>query len=158
MPTHETTPNTATADQAAKAAMDVVPATLFLLRSIAKKHCNSSLSMPQLRALGFIRRYPSITLSALAEHLGLTVSATSRLVDGLVSRGLMARAIPPENRRKVALTVTPSGLEILNSTVSATQAEFAALLAQFTPEQLGSIVQAMDTIRGVLGPWAGEKR
>ena len=88
MPAHD---EKSSARLAASATLDVVPALMYLLRSVAKKHCDAGLSMPQLRALGFIRRYPGHPLSWLAEQLGLTVSATSRLVDGLVSRGFITR-------------------------------------------------------------------
>lgn len=126
---------------------------MIVIRSIAGRHCDSALSMPQLRALGFLRRYPDQPLSWLAEQLGLTVSATSRLVNGLVLRDLISRNVPPENRRKVALSLTPKGLEVLGSTIVATQAELAEKLASLSPEQQASVIAGMDVLRNILGPW-----
>ena len=51
------------------------------------------LSVPQFRTLIYIQHSDRANLSSLADHLGLSLPAVSRLVGGLVRRGLVNREI-----------------------------------------------------------------
>jgi DNA-binding MarR family transcriptional regulator len=71
------------------------------------------LSVVQLRALTVLRELGTANLGRLAEGLDVTVSTTSRLVDRLVSAGLVERRPSPRTRREIELRVSPSGNETL---------------------------------------------
>src|SRR6185369_8728731 len=77
----------ATPEESAEALLDTVPLVMRTVRQLMREQRSSDLSVPQFRALGFINRHPETSVSAVAEHLGLSVAATSRLVDALVARG-----------------------------------------------------------------------
>jgi DNA-binding MarR family transcriptional regulator len=49
---------------------------------------------------------PSITLQALSEHMNLTKSTVSGIVDRLEKQGVVTREIPKDNRRIVKLSIT----------------------------------------------------
>jgi DNA-binding MarR family transcriptional regulator len=72
------------------------------------------LSVVQLRALTVLRGLDAATLGQLATGMGVTVSTASRLVDRLVTAGLVDRRPSPRSRRELALTVTPHGQETLD--------------------------------------------
>src|SRR5690349_2776005 len=101
--------NPASAEACAALMMETVPSVMRTIRAEMRHRRPCDLSVPQFRALAFIRRHPGASLSDVAEHLGLTLPAASTLVDNLVARDLISRAPNPENRRRVTLTLTPPG-------------------------------------------------
>ena len=68
-----------------------------------------AMTVPQLRALLFVRRRPDTGLSGVAEHLGESLPACSALVDRLVRGGLLDRSTDPDERRRIRLRLTSDG-------------------------------------------------
>ena len=71
-------------------------------------------SVVQLRALTVLRNLGTATLGELAAGMGVTVSTTSRLVDRLVTAGLVRREQSPRSRRELALQVAADGDAVLD--------------------------------------------
>lgn len=80
-----------------------------IITGLARMLRDEALSLPQIAALHLVDQRGGLRLAELAELLGLSASATSRLVDGLVQRDLLGRAEDPEDRRNKSLTVTDTG-------------------------------------------------
>ena len=78
-----------------------------------RSHRGHDLSIPQFRTLTFVNRNPEISLSHLADHLGLTLPSTSKLVDGLVNQKIIIRHELKEDRRRLMLALTKNGEDIL---------------------------------------------
>src|SRR5215510_2417726 len=95
--------------QCAGEIMETVPAVMRFLRTEMRHHGTPFLSVPQFRVLVFLYRHPGASLSSVAEHLGVTCPTASVLVDRLVRRGLVDRTTYPQERRRVALTLTATG-------------------------------------------------
>jgi long-chain acyl-CoA synthetase len=70
------------------------------------------LTPPQYRVLFSLAEGSALT-SVLADQLAVTRPTVSAVVDGLVERGLIERRHDPADRRRVALTLTDQGLELL---------------------------------------------
>lgn len=84
-----------------------------------------------IAALRFIAGRPGAQSKALAAHLGIAPTTATSIVDRLVGAGLVARTRPEDNRRAVALSLTPEG-----------QAAFAAVVEeekQFSRRMLGAL-------------------
>ncbi|HZK84713.1 MAG TPA: MarR family transcriptional regulator [Desulfosporosinus sp.] len=62
---------------------------------------------PQIGLIIGLSKNPYITLKEMSECLGLSKSTVSGMVDRLVSRGVVLREIPEENRRIVRLSLSP---------------------------------------------------
>jgi DNA-binding MarR family transcriptional regulator len=71
------------------------------------------LGFTQLAALYVLADGSTTTIGELAESLGRSPSATSRLVDGLTKRRLVESREEPEDRRQRSLTLTQRGHAIL---------------------------------------------
>lgn len=71
------------------------------------------LSVVQLRALTVLHRRGQANLGELAAEMGVTVSTTSRLVDRLVTAGLVDRRVAEHTRREIALRLTRQGQSVL---------------------------------------------
>ncbi|GII80343.1 hypothetical protein Sru01_53250 [Sphaerisporangium rufum] len=108
---------------------------------------HGDLSVTQLRTLLAVERHGPLNLSALAAHLGGSVSAAGRVVSRLDGAGLLTRALSPRSRREVSIEVTPLGLlslerlragrrrhiaEVLSRLPAASAEALARTLAEFT--------------------------
>jgi DNA-binding MarR family transcriptional regulator len=67
----------------------------------------------QLAALYAVGGPATMTVGDLAELLGRSPSATSRLVDGLVQRGYLRRSVEVADRRQRVLELTDEGLAVI---------------------------------------------
>ncbi len=73
------------------------------------------LGFTQLAALYVLADTGTMTISDLADTLGRSPSATSRLVDGLVRRRLVERRTDEDDRRLRAVVLTQRGQAILRA-------------------------------------------
>jgi DNA-binding MarR family transcriptional regulator len=89
--------------------LEVVPLMMRVIRSKVRAHSSPELSIPQYRTLAFLGRNEGAMLGDVANFLTLTLSAASKLVDGLVNAKLVARQSDPNDRRKIALKLTSVG-------------------------------------------------
>ncbi len=133
-----------------EAALDVI---LLMRETTARRpqHTDAP-SLIHLRAMGLLRKRPGTTLSALAAQLALTLSATSRLVDCLVTKGYVAREIPEGNRRTVALHLTAAGARVHARARDEVQRELARLLGDLSPAERTTLTCAAQTLRQTLEP------
>jgi DNA-binding MarR family transcriptional regulator len=58
---------------------------------------------------GMARGEGSLSLTQLVGELGVSKQAAGQLVDTLVLRGYLQRAVDEEDRRKISITLTPRG-------------------------------------------------
>ena len=74
-----------------------------------------SLSFSQVAALHIIDRDSDVNINDIAARLGLSMSATSRMVDELVKKELIERNEVEGNRRSKSLTLTADGEKFMNT-------------------------------------------
>ena len=86
------------------------------------------LGFTQLAALYVLADGGVTTVSDLADTLGRSPSATSRLVDGLVRRRLVERRAETEDRRQKTLTLTQRGKALLRVVDRARADQFLSAL------------------------------
>lgn len=132
----------------ANVVMEVAWMATGYLRGVARREGTGGLSVPQLRTLGFLQRNQGASLSAVADMLGLTLSAASKLVDALVERELLTRESSPTDRRRVTLCVTANGKQILEETRERTLLQLEQLLEGFTEEERSAMMQSLEKLRG----------
>jgi DNA-binding MarR family transcriptional regulator len=70
---------------------------------IAKQY---GFTAPQLGVIFHLYETPSITLNELSEHMMLTKSTVSGIIDRLTKQGVVIRKIPENNRRTVILSLS----------------------------------------------------
>lgn len=137
----------ASAQECANSLMETVPLVMGQIRKEMRRYRPADLSIPQFRALNFVRRNPDCSLSQVAEHLGLTLPSVSKLVDGLQERKLLEREIVPHNRRKMTLNLTAKGQAALKTTREATLEQLNQKLSRLNPEEQTLIIRAMDLLQ-----------
>lgn len=136
-------------EECVREVLDVVPMVMRSLRAEFRSHRGNDLSIPQYRTLMYLRRSPGKSLADLAEHLGITPPSTSKLVDGLVKRGLVDRQDFPVDRRRIVLMLTPAGAELAEASLRLSQAAYLEHFSALPKETLGIITLAMQALRPI---------
>lgn len=73
------------------------------------------LSFSQVAALHIIDRDKTVNVNDISNKLNLSMSATSRMIDELVKKGLIQRKEDQDNRRAKIISLTPSGETFMNN-------------------------------------------
>jgi DNA-binding MarR family transcriptional regulator len=133
----------------ARAVLDSIPGVFQFIRYTANRHRSRGLAVQQFRALAYLHRRPGDSLSLLADYLGLSLAATSRLINCLVEKKLVRRAAVPSNRRKVHLTLTARGKKSFGETGRWTEAELTERLKQLSPQRRENIIEAVGDLHRV---------
>lgn len=132
--------------------MASVPAVMRFIRAQMRGHRGALLTVPQFRTLVFLSHTDDASLSALAEHLGLSLPATSRMVDVLVKRGLLQRKAGSGDRRRVSLSLTGRGRAAFRAARKATQAALARRFLTLAAHELTQVSQALAILNRVFAP------
>ena len=114
-----------------------------------RRNRQPELTVPQFRVLVILSRNEDMSLSALAEHLGLSLPAVSRMVDLLVKRRLMDRQIHSKDRRRVSLTLTRRGRAAFQKALAATEVALGERLRTLSPRELGQVSTALRVLSRV---------
>jgi DNA-binding MarR family transcriptional regulator len=86
------------------------------------------LGFAQLAALYAIDGTATLTVADLAEQIGRSPSATSRLVTALEGRGLVTRGVEVADRRQRQLDITPAGRSLLAQVDGARAEQFLSVV------------------------------
>ncbi|WP_433472799.1 MarR family winged helix-turn-helix transcriptional regulator [Spirillospora sp. CA-142024] len=102
------------------------------------------LTPSQAEVLRVLHDHQPLTLSALGHLLVCeTTASPSRLVDRLVSQGLVQRATDPDDRRYVTLTLTPEGRGLERQVADAEDHLYGLLERLVAGERLDETVQLL---------------
>ncbi|BBZ39055.1 MarR family transcriptional regulator [Mycobacterium conspicuum] len=110
-------------------------------RSIAQ--VDDSITIPQFRTLVILSNRGSINLATLASLLGVQPSATGRMVDRLVSAGLIDRLPHPTSRRELLAALTKRGREVVRRVTEHRRAEIAGIVEKMPPADRLGLVRAL---------------
>ena len=135
--------------ECANRVMDTVPLVMRFIRADMRENSAASLSIPQLRSLAFLKRNPGTSLSDLAEHLGVTCATASTTIERLVQRNFVQRTDNPQERRKVVLSLTDSGIQHLEQTQAETRTHIADLLDGLMETEIAQIEKGLILLKNV---------
>jgi DNA-binding MarR family transcriptional regulator len=141
---------TPTAAECAHVLLDIVPEVMQEIRRHVRNQRGHDLSVLQLRALAFLDHNPGAPLSALAEHVGLTLPSMSTQVSNLVERALILRTTSPTDRRYIALQLTEEGQAMLAAVRENARDTLAVGIANLSAAERVQIIEALGRLRAVL--------
>jgi DNA-binding MarR family transcriptional regulator len=127
----------------AREILDKVPMVMRFIRAQVRECRASGISVPKFRTLVFIERTQNASLSAAAEHLGLSLPAMSRLVETLVTNALVERRPVATNRRQLALALTDQGRATLEKVRTQIRLHIAERVNNLTAADLTYVLEAM---------------
>ena len=130
----------------------VRPVLLRISRELRRELHSIGVTPGQISLLVQIRHTPGIGVSDLAERERMSVPGMSGHVERLVRAGLVERTRDEAgDRRRVGLTVTREGHNVLRSVRSRRTAWLAARLRDLEPRELERIEAAIEPLERLLG-------
>jgi MarR family transcriptional regulator, lower aerobic nicotinate degradation pathway regulator len=130
----------------------------FLLRrahqistAIFERSCaHLGLTPAQYGVLSVVAEQPGVDQSSLARALAFDKVTVLRVLQGLEAKGLCTRGTAPGNRRQMAVSLTPQGLELLSLARQPVQQAADLLLSPFTPAQREQFMGLLNTLNASL--------
>ncbi len=122
-----------------------------LFASIMRHPSVEGLTMPQIKALGFLGHHAPCTVGELANGLGIAMATASEAVDRLVERSLIERQANPTDRRRVMLTLTAQGRSLTDDLLAIRRRQMRSAFAHLSGEDRAAFVNALRVLVGVLG-------
>lgn len=104
------------------------------------------LSVPQIAALHVCVYEPIATLSTLVEHLSLSPSAVSALVQKMVEQGLLTRVEDARDRRQKRVGITDDGRKIVEELAAARFDDMRAAFVPLTIETKRAFARVLDDV------------
>jgi DNA-binding MarR family transcriptional regulator len=129
--------------------VEMVPPTMRFLRAQMQER-TPGMSMAQFRALVFLYRRKGVSLTELAEHLGVTLPTASAIVERMVRRGLVARAVDETSRRRLSLRLTARGAARHEAAREHARRRTAVVLASLTPAKIAALRRGLDVLAETL--------
>ncbi|AKJ09543.1 MarR family transcriptional regulator [Streptomyces incarnatus] len=117
--------------------------SLTNLWSLAAQEAALRLSPHQLRALLTLQAAPGLNLTGLAERLDIGLPTASRLCDRLEAAGMLERALHPEKRREVRLSLTAQGRRVLDDVAARRAQALTVALAAMDPAERSALSRGM---------------
>ncbi len=119
-------------------------AVMAVLSRIGAEH---DLSLTQLRMLGILRDR-RVTMSALADHLGLDKSTISGLVSRAEKRRLIERAPNPADGRAVDVFLTAAGSELAGRGAAQVARALSPMTGELTAGQARQLTALLERCLG----------
>lgn len=129
-------------------AMDlVVEAVLASSRALVAVSARSiagakGVTLPQYRMLVVLEQGPT-NLTGLATALDVAPSTALRMIDRLVTAGLVERTVPPDNRRETHLTLTRAGQGTVRTVTQRRRRDLQSVIQEIPRDQRDDIAAAM---------------
>ena len=108
------------------------------------------ISMAQLNIMYTLQRDGVMTMSHLAEVLGVSLSNATGLVDRMEERGFIERSRVPEDRRVVLVRVTEAGTRMIQESDALSDELMRNVLARLDPAGLPAIAHAVAEVRSAI--------
>ncbi len=143
------TSETSASLEATKELLAILPLLNRIVASEVRREAGEDTTMPQFRVLAHLAAGP-LTLSALAKKRRVSPQSMIELVQVLVTRGWIARAPDPNDRRQSMLQLTDSGRLHYERADEQTLKRLEPLLAQLSPAELAAVRMALPALRRVL--------
>ncbi|EFH83291.1 MarR family winged helix-turn-helix transcriptional regulator [Ktedonobacter racemifer] len=101
------------------------------------------LSFAQVATLITLETKGELSIKQIAEQLGRSLSATSRLIDQLVVQGLLSRREDKRDRRTKQVALTEHGRALIAQVEQRRADAQIAVMAYLSPEEQAQVLQAM---------------
>jgi DNA-binding MarR family transcriptional regulator len=101
----------------------------------------------ELRCLRLFGQERYLTPKGIAHQMGVVKSRITKLIEGLVNKGLVQRFKDPEDSRITLLRLTAKGQAKLKQINDHLRAANAEVLSRMTPTQREDLLRHLDTLR-----------
>jgi DNA-binding MarR family transcriptional regulator len=113
----------------------------FLL-NLSKELNRDNISFAQFFLLGYLASSREMTMTDIARKMGHSTAAATGLVDRLEKLGYMERTHAIDDRRKVMVRITSSGMKLVARLRQELQGQIAAAMEESNTEDVASFVES----------------
>ena len=85
-------------------------------------------------------------VSKIQENLHITKPAVSQILNTLEKKGYITRQINPQDRRKISVTTTPAGDEVLAESMNLYDQMLCELFGRFGEENMSMLMTQLDEL------------
>jgi len=110
-------------------------------RSIAR--VDETITIPQFRTLVILSTRDPVNLATLSGLLDVAPSTTGRMVDRLVTAGLIDRKPHPESRRELVVALTARGREVVAAVTAYRRDEIARVVQKMPRRERHGLIRAL---------------
>lgn len=131
----------------ADAVTDAVLTASRLLVAVSVRSISSvdeTITISQFRMLVVLATRGPMKLSVLADHLGVNPSTTTRMIDRLITTGMVDRHINPVSRREVVVSLTPAGASVVTRVLQQRRREISRIVARMPDRHRLELVEALE--------------
>ena len=107
------------------------------------------LSLSQLYAVMITHEQREVTISRLADILGVSPPSVSVMVERLVEKGILTREPSRQDRRKVLVRVSPKGIRKIRKDEEAVLNSFVELIEKIGPETTRKWCEVLERVKEV---------
>jgi DNA-binding MarR family transcriptional regulator len=129
---------------------------MYRMRSFCSNPLHREISLPQLHVLITLQERHAMTVSELANLLGISMPSTSSIVDRMEERGLVHRTRDTEDRRVVTVEISARGSELAEEFMGLKREKIMGIFAAMTDEELENVVRGINSISSALDRSAKE--
>lgn len=104
---------------------------------------DDTITIPQFRTLLILSNQGPVNLGTLAGLLHVQPSTTGRMIDRLVTAGLIDRKPHPTSRRELLATLTPRGRKVVRQVIAHRRAEIGRIVENMPPPERNGLVRAL---------------
>ena len=112
--------------------------------------CGGEVSVPQCVALQTLAEKGPQDNGSLAEELSSSISATTRLVDGLEKRDWVVREKDPEDRRRVLVSLTDEGEQQAEDLLDTCRSALMGVLGRIPTHKQSEVIEAVGVLRDAI--------
>jgi len=113
----------------------------FLL-NLSKELNRDNISFAQFFLLGYLATSREMTMTDIARKMGHSTAAATGLVDRLEKLGYMERTHAIDDRRKVMVRITSSGMKLVGRLRNELQGQIATAMEESNSEDVASFVSS----------------
>lgn len=129
-----------------QAPVEVLMATSKILTAVVSRSLTatgSEVTTPQLRVLVMLSSRGSLNLTAVAQALGVNASNASRTCDQLVTADLVVRREDAQDRRSVALSLSPTGEALVERLMTYRREIFTYIVEEMGPADRAALTRGL---------------
>jgi DNA-binding MarR family transcriptional regulator len=133
---------------------EIVEAVVTIRRAVVREMLvgmtsslsGTDLTLVQLATLLLLLDKKERSVKEIAEHLGRSVSAASRMLENLVKGKLIKRREDPEDRRVRLVAIAPGGEKLLAAMMDKRVDAQLALMELLTAEERATVIRGMSLL------------
>ncbi|WP_241483378.1 MarR family winged helix-turn-helix transcriptional regulator [Kordia zhangzhouensis] len=133
-----------------KTAINFIVTSNFFMEHLQSFFKSYDISMQQYNVLRILRgqKGKPANLATVQERMIHKNSNTTRLIDKLITKEYVERSICPNNRRKVEIVITKSGMQLLETIDPELNTIETQLFQSLTQEEINTFNSILEKIRG----------